>query len=174
MASLTDRLADGENAAFVELFDLCGSRLLNFLQWKLLSQDDARDVLQEVFLVLVRNRKRFRGVENPLAFAFQVARNESVRFIKHAIRSRDKVQLAAAEIFVASEDCPNVAVETAEWITNALSQLDERQREVIVLKVYSGFGFREISQILHTPQGTVATRYRRGLEKLREIIKVET
>jgi len=132
MASLTDRLADGENAAFVELFDLCGSRLLNFLQWKLLSHDDARDVLQEVFLALVRNRKRFRSVENPVAFAYQVARNESVRFIKHAIRSREKIQLAAAEIFIASDDYPNVAAETAEWITNALAQLEERQREVIV------------------------------------------
>ena len=65
----------------------------------------------------------------------------------------------------ASED-PQ-AIETAEWVVASLARLSGGQREVVELKIYGNLTFREISEVTGLPQGTVATRYRSALEKMR-------
>jgi len=76
---LAARLARGEEAAFAELYDACADRLHRYLTVRLGSQDAASDVVQAAFLRAVKSRRRFRNVENPIAYLFQVARNEATR-----------------------------------------------------------------------------------------------
>ncbi len=82
MHDLAARLARGEEAAFAELYDACADRLHHYLAVRLGSRDAAGDVVQATFLRVVKSRKRFRGVENPVAYVFQIARNEAVRWVK--------------------------------------------------------------------------------------------
>ena len=170
MSHLAGRLAQGNSAAFAELYDLCSDRLHHFLVSKRMSQDDASDVLQEVFLRLVRKKGAFRSVESPVAYTFQVARNEANRWISKSIQKREQYQLIAADLFVGFASTDSSSTEWSETLIKALVSLPDDQREVVVLRIDSGFTFREIAAITETPQGTVATRYRRGIEKLREII----
>ena len=170
MSHLANRLAQGDRAAFAELYDLCGDRLHHFLVSKRMSQEDASDVLQEVFLRLVRKKKVFQSVENPIAYTFQVARNEANRWISMSIRKREQYQLLAADLFAEFASNHSRSAEWSETLINALISLPDEQREVVVLRIHSGFAFREIAAITETPQGTVATRYRRGIEKLRELV----
>src|SRR3954451_2569399 len=102
MHDLAARLARGEEAAFAELYDASADRLHHYLTARLGSRDSASDVLQTAFLRAVKSRKRFRGVENPMAFLFQIARNEAVRWAKRR-RMNDR-PLAMDEIFAASGD----------------------------------------------------------------------
>src|SRR3954465_13124661 len=80
MKPLAARLAAGEESAFAELYDACADRLHRYLSWQMDSRDAAADVLQQAFLRAVSSRRKFGKVENPVAYLFQIARNEAVRY----------------------------------------------------------------------------------------------
>jgi RNA polymerase sigma-70 factor (ECF subfamily) len=159
---LAARLARGDEAAFAELYDACADRLHGYLAARLGSRDAASDVLQNAFLRAVKSRRRFRRVENPVAYLFQIARNEAIRW-----REKQQVtaqSLPADELFTDT----NENIDDTEAIAAALKRLDADDRELVELKIYAGLTFREIAAIVDRPPATVATRYRRALESLRE------
>jgi RNA polymerase sigma-70 factor (ECF subfamily) len=161
MKPLADRLASGEEAAFVELYDVCANRLHQYVAMRMGSRDAAADVVQSAYLRAVKSRRRFRGLENPVAYMFQIARNEAARAAKRvAARS-----LPVQEWFDTASD--GVASDDTEVIAMALGRLDANDREIVELKIYGALAFREIAAITGLPQSTVATRYRRALESLR-------
>jgi RNA polymerase sigma-70 factor (ECF subfamily) len=169
MEPLGKRLTAGDPAAFAELYDLCAVRCHHYLVARLESRDAADDVLQEVFVRLVRQRAKLDRVENLLAYVFAVARNESIRFAERRGReARQRQPLAAEDLFLeAQSDNPDVR-DDAEQAVEALRQLPPDGREVVNLKIYGGLTFREIAELLGLPQGTVATRYRTALAQLKD------
>jgi RNA polymerase sigma-70 factor (ECF subfamily) len=164
MQQLAVRLARGDEAAFAELYDATADRLHHYLTARLVSRDAASDVLQTAFLRVVKSRRRFRSVENPVAYLFQIARNEAMRWAKRR-RGNDR-PLLANELFAASEDTFGQQ-DDAEVVVAALGRLAANDRELVELKVFAALTFREIADVTGLPQGTVATRFRRALESLR-------
>ena len=158
------RLARGEEAAFAELYDACADRLHHYLTARLGSRDAASDVLQSAFLRAVKSRRQFRDVENPVAYLFQIARNEAMRWAKRR-RGNDR-PLTADEIFKASGDAFGQQ-DDVEVVATALGRLTVEDRELVELKVFAGLTFREIADVTGLPQGTVATRFRRAIESMR-------
>jgi len=163
---LAVRLARGDESAFAELYDACADSLYAFVAARLGDREAASDVVQAAFLRAVKSRKRFRQVENPAAYLFQIARNE----ISRALAKRGRVvsgSLSPADLYLpAKESSPSV--DDAEAAAVALARLDADTREVVELKLYAGLTFREIAEVTGRPQGSVATRYRRALASLRE------
>jgi RNA polymerase sigma-70 factor (ECF subfamily) len=130
---------------------------------RLHSRDAASDVLQAAFLRLVKSRKKLRGVENPIAYLFQVARNEANRWAKQQ-------QAIERPLEIADEYAANISgtqSDDREVITKALARLSNEDCEIVELKLFAGLTFREIAEVVGAPQATVATRYRRALESLR-------
>ncbi len=167
MGALQARLARGEPAAFAELYDACADRVGHYLLVRLGSRADADDVLQEVFLRLVRTRKKLAKVENLEAYVITIARNEAARWAaRKTRRQRGQTPLRAAELFVWPAG-DNDLREAAEIVAGALQQLDEDLREIVELKTYTGLTFQEISELTGLPRGTVATRYRTAIEQMR-------
>jgi RNA polymerase sigma-70 factor, ECF subfamily len=164
MHELAVRLARGEEAAFAELYDASADRLHHYLTARLGSRDAASDVLQSAFLRVVKSRRHFRRVENPVAYLFQIARNEVVRWAKRR-RGNDR-PLAADEIFASSGDAFEQQ-DDAEVVVAALGRLVGEDRELVELKVFAGLTFREIADVTGLPPGTVATRFRRAIESMR-------
>jgi RNA polymerase sigma-70 factor (ECF subfamily) len=167
LKELAVRLARGDEAAFAELYDACANRLHAYLAARVGSRDAASDVLQTTFLRAVKSRRRFRGVENPIAYLFQIARNEAVRLARN---HRPAIALAnAAEPFAqGTED-----VGDAEAIAAAIAHLEPQDQELVELKIFAGLTFREIAAIVGRPPATVATRYRRAIETLRGALTKE-
>jgi RNA polymerase sigma-70 factor (ECF subfamily) len=162
---LAERLARGEEAAFAELYDACADRLHHYVASRLGSREGAADVVQNAFLRAVKSRRRFRGVENPVAYMFQIARNETARAAKRGGPRGNQVH-PADELFATSDGIAEQR-DDADAIAAALQRLGADDRELIELKIFSGLTFREIAELTALPQGTVATRYRRALESLR-------
>jgi RNA polymerase sigma-70 factor (ECF subfamily) len=159
------RLARGEDSAFAELYDACADRLFRFAALRLGSQQAAADVVQAAFLRAVRSRKRFRDVDNPTGYLFQIARNEIARALARQSRRRD----SGAESLDVDQALAKQAGawDEDEMVREALLRLDADDREIVELKVFGGLTFAEIGQALARPAATVATRYRRALESLR-------
>jgi RNA polymerase sigma-70 factor (ECF subfamily) len=168
MRTLADRLARGDDSAFAELYDACADRLYRFAAARLGSADAAADVVQTAFMRAVKSRRKFRRVENPIAYMFQIVRNEVIRA---ASAPGWKAEHASAERLAASAD--DGAADDAEALATALRRLDEDDREIVELKSYSGLTFAEIAELTQRPPGTIATRYRRALESLRSWLAKE-
>jgi len=164
MKPLSDRLARGEESAFVELVDACADRLHGFLLSRLGSRELAAEALQATLLRAVKSRRRFAKVENPQAYVFQIARNEATRLgTKTTWWRKQHTQVKLSELV---DQTPDHSQE-AELAAIALEQLTADDRELVELKIFAGLTFREIAEVTDQPQGTVATKYRRALESLR-------
>ena len=152
----------GDEAAFAELYDACADRLFGFLVRRLGCMHQAADVMQATFLRAVEHRKHFAKTENPVAYLFQIARNEAVRYqTRNSSKRRGHVSIdrpIAARVAASDE---------AELINAALDRLESDDREIVELKIHAGLTFEEIGQVMRRPAATVATRYRRALESLR-------
>lgn len=165
MDNLSQRLASGEPAAYAELYDACADRLFHWLSMHLRSASDAEDVVQETFARLARSRHALRNVENPISYVFTIARNEVARYRTRRRRREE----AYRESALARSGYGNeaAAAEARDAVQFALARLPEEQREIVELKAFGGLTLREIAETTGLPPGTVATRYRAGLERLR-------
>ncbi|WP_165249688.1 RNA polymerase sigma factor [Paludisphaera soli] len=173
MDELSERLASGDPEAFGELYAALADRLHHYLVSRLGASADADDVLQETFLRLARNRGRMREVDDLTAFAFTVARNEANRWLDARRRRGEALAATARDLFAEASSDELGARETAESVALGLAGLEADDREVVVLKIFTGLTFREIGAILGRPLGTVATRYRSALDRLRTLMAGE-
>ncbi len=150
-----------------ELFDRYGEKMYHYLALRLGSVQDAQDVLQETFCRLARYSIRWAFVRDPKAFVFTALRNEANRFLagRAKLRVRGVSDPAEWDRFASVIDQP--ADIPAADLARALAGLPDEQREVIVLKVFQDFSFKEIASVCGLSINTAASRYRYGIEKLR-------
>ena len=152
-----------------ELYGRHGENLYRYLVFRLGSAEDAEDVLQETFCRFARYTVRWRFVRDPQAFVFRVARNEVNRFLKRKLgrRVEEKMILSGAAggfsaAFIAPED------QSLAALLRSADNLPAEQKEVVFLKVFDGMTFKEIGSVCGVSSNTAASRYRYGIEKLRE------
>jgi RNA polymerase sigma-70 factor (ECF subfamily) len=154
-----------------ELYDRYGEKMYRYLVLRLGSPEDAEDVLQEAFCRLARYSVRRALVRNPRAFAFRVLRNEANRHLAKRIRRRAEEASDPGErdSLASVIEGPDEARPAA--LARALGGLPDEQRDVIILKVFEGFSFKEIAAVCEVPANTAASRYRYGIEKLRSLLE---
>jgi RNA polymerase sigma-70 factor (ECF subfamily) len=142
--------------------------LLNFTR----HEADTRDLLQELFVKLARRPELLEGVRDERAFLLRLAHNLALDLIRRrGTREKYHGQLAGepAPIFTpASEPDENAF---REGLSAALGDLPAEQRAVVHLKLWEGLTFEHISELLGIPLNTAASRYRYGLDKLRERLR---
>ena len=159
MQPLRERLATGEQAAFVELYEQFGDRLYRFVLSRTGNEELTADVIQETFARLIRYHRRFRKVENLEAWVIRVARNEISRLVDKQPAHQPLEQPVAAAID------PD-ELEGREWISHLLDGIEWPNDEIIQLKVFAGLTFREIAELVGMSPSTVATNYRRTMYRL--------
>ncbi|MDB5389247.1 MAG: sigW 13 [Planctomycetaceae bacterium] len=167
MQTLGERLAQGEQAAFAELYDACADRLQHYLTLRLGSREDADDVVQSTFVRLAQSRRRLMGIENLIAYVFKIARNESADWLRRKGRESLFLSETGSELLFQNVQDDQSVHELIETAMAALAKLTTEQREIVELKIYGKFTFHEIAEIVGVPQGTAATRYRTALERMK-------
>jgi RNA polymerase sigma-70 factor (ECF subfamily) len=132
------------------------------------SRADADDVLQETFARLAAAPDKLARVQNLTAYVFTVARNEAARLqARNAREHRRRAALDAADLYCEASGDDPAAREAAEALFSALARLSDAEREVVELKTYGELTLQEIADVTGAPLGTVATRYRAALARLR-------
>jgi RNA polymerase sigma-70 factor (ECF subfamily) len=164
-SNLMDRLAAGEQAALGEFYDRYAG-LVNALALRILRDGaDAEDIVQEVFLQAWRQAARFdtaRGT--PEAWLCTIARSRALdRLRKRASRREDSD--AAAPVATAAP-----RNEEALAVRKALAGLNDDQRRALELAYYEGLTQTEIAARLEEPLGTVKTRMRTAMIRMREVL----
>lgn len=174
MKPLAERLSEGDGDAFQSLYDLCSTRLFRFLVSKTGSSDLAADVLQETFLRAVRFRERLREVKSPEAWMFTIARREADRLMTRSNRTRHDELVDGVVARTQPKPAEQSRLDDRDELECALAGLTTVEREILELHFYGGLTFREVAEITETPPGTIATRYRTVIAKLRTRLEVES
>jgi RNA polymerase sigma-70 factor (ECF subfamily) len=144
--------------------------LLNFTR----DQQDTRDLLQEVFFKLSRQPELLRGVREERAFLIRLAHNAAIDLMRRR-GTRQKyqhefgVETEQTTAFAPTSDPDEQAFRSA--LAQALGELPPDQRAVVHLKLWEGLTFEAIAGVLEIPLNTAASRYRYGLDKLRERLR---
>jgi RNA polymerase sigma-70 factor (ECF subfamily) len=159
-------LAEGQEAAFVELYDQFADRLYAVAVAVTGSTADAEDAVHDTFLAVWQSRRALARVDNLATYLFASLRRAAVRVVKRRRRLR-RAAIDAARTASAVAVSPG----TNDDLDRAVRKLPDAQREVIALKIDGGLTFAEIAAVLGISANTAASRYRLGLKRIREAWK---
>ncbi|MBN9155147.1 MAG: ECF RNA polymerase sigma factor SigK [Microbacterium sp.] len=165
------RVADGDRAAFAELYDTLSSRVFGLILRVLVDRSQSEEVLQEVFLELWQSASRFapnRGQGR--TWVLTIAHRRAVDRVRASQASTDRdVRAGFRDLGVAFDSVAEEVAsrDDATRVTKALAVLPDVQREAVVLAYYGGYSQSEIAALTGSPLGTVKTRMRDGLTRLR-------
>jgi len=153
-----------------EVFARCQSELMGLLYHMVGNTEDARDAYQDTFVKCWRNRDQVPSVQNLKAWIFRIALNTG-RDMRQTAWRRHRRDLPDDGFDLAGHSSsPEAAVERTEQMTlirTAVSQLRSEEKEVFLLRQNAEMTYEEIAEALGIPSGTVKTRMRLALAKLR-------
>ena len=177
-ARLVELIADGSSQALSDLYDQYSSLLLALARRVLGSQEEAEDVLQEVFVQVWRQAHRYDAKRSSVStWLSLITRSRSI----DRLRSRnvqDKTAQAAHEENPQTDASPEGATNVLDRerrlrLRTELAELPEEQRQVLELAFYKGMTQSEISSSTGIPLGTVKTRTLLAMRKLRKALGAE-
>lgn len=170
---LLQAIAAGDEQALGRLYDRYSRILFGLLMRILNNRAEAEDVLQETLLQVWRRAADFDPARGkPFTWLVTLTRSRAIdRLRQRAARDR----LAETASTLVPDEASDAVTDTLhaeqrELVTRALAQLPEEQRQALYLGYYEGLTQSEIAVKLATPLGTVKTRMRSGMMKLRELL----
>ena len=161
----------GDVDAYNSLVSRWEKRIYTYLVRAVGDREDALDLPQNTFLKAYRGLSRLEDVERFPQWLFRIAHNESI-----SMHRRNRMQFDYDEepettpTAPASRGVLDRGSELKLAVEQALDQLTPEQREAVVLKVYQGFKFDEIANIVGCPASTIKSRVYSGMEALKGLL----
>jgi len=175
LISLVEQVAAGDQAALATLYDTTNRLVYGLILRVLGDISSAEEVLLDVYTQVWRQAASYdTGRGTPLAWLTTIARSRAIDRLRSGWQDQQRKEsletLGDAPAATASPEEMTVASERQRLVRAALDALSPEQREVIELAYYSGLSHSEIAEKLNQPLGTVKTRTRLGMMKLREAL----
>ena len=152
----------GDVEAYNLLVSRWEKRVFNYLLRLVGNREDAMDLSQDVFLKAYQNLPRLDAIEKFSSWLFRIAHNEAFSLLR---KRRPESELPFEQ--GSSETGRLLPMELSLAVESALKRLSEDQREAVLLKVYQGFKFDEMAEILECPVSTVKSRLYTALDLLK-------
>jgi RNA polymerase sigma-70 factor (ECF subfamily) len=175
LISVVQKIAQGDQAALASLYDSTNRLAYGLILRVLGDASSAEEVLLDVYTQIWRQAANYdisRGA--PMAWLMTIARSRAIDRLRSGWQDRQRKEpldaLNDRETEAASPEEATVASERQKFVRTALGTLSPEQREVIELAYYGGLSHSEIAVKLNQPLGTVKTRTRLGMTKLREAL----
>lgn len=144
---------------FDEIFEMYFSRIYNKILGMVKNKEDAEDIVQDVFLTVYKNLKKFRNDSGIYTWVYRIAINKTYDFFR-----RKKETFELNEEVLSIKD--NEDVTTKIVLEEKLQLISEREREIILMKDIYGYKFREIGKIKDMKLSTVKSIYYKGLKEM--------
>jgi RNA polymerase sigma-70 factor (ECF subfamily) len=141
-------------------------RVFNYLLRLVGHREDALDLSQDVFLKAYQNLRKLEDATKFPGWLFRIAHNEAYSLLR---KNRPEGELAA-EPRTGEASSRMFPVELSLAVQSALGRLSDDQREAVLLKVYQGFKFEEMAEILACPVSTVKSRLYTALDLLKQTL----
>lgn len=164
------QIAQGQEDAFNVLYDRYNVLLYSYLCRLMQNEIAAQDILQDVFVTIWRDSRRFRSEASPKSWIFRIAHHQAVSWIR---RQKRAVQWDVHDVWDGNKYLEEQALEwqAAEELYLALNELSAEQRAVVELTYSYEMSQQEIAMVLGCPVGTVKSRMNMALNRLGGILK---
>jgi RNA polymerase sigma-70 factor (ECF subfamily) len=174
--ALLARVAGGDQDAFGALYDEISPRVFGLIRRLLVDYSQSEEVTQEVFLEIWQSASRYEPSKGGAStWILTMAHRRAVDRIRASQSSRDRDVKIGIRDYVAEYDNVSETVEVSiehERVKEAMTQLTELQRQAVTLAYYGGYSHSEVAKLLSVPIGTVKTRLRDGMIRLRDELGV--
>ena len=165
------RVAQGDQRAFSELYDVIAPRMLGLVRHVLKDHAQSEEVVQEVLLEVWQTAPRFDPNKGKaVTWMLTMAHRRAIDRVRSAQSSRDRdTRIGIRDLdreFDSVAESVEIRIEH-DRVEKALSRLSELQRQAVELAYYGGYSHSEVSEMLNIPMGTVKTRLRDGMMRLR-------
>lgn len=181
---LMEAYREGNARAFECLLRRHQRPVFNFILRHVGVESVAEEMLQEVFLRIIKGTASYQRTAKFTTWLYTIARNLCVdqsRRAKHRHTvsldqpvGRGESQTRLSDLVPSDDpsvDRQAIGQELKQRLEHAIAQLSEDQREVFLMREYSGLPFKEIAEIMDCPENTVKSRMRYALERLRESLQ---
>ena len=169
----TNRETETRSGELLEtLFHDARGELLGTLYYLIGNMEDAKDALQETFLKCWRKQDQLDSIENLKAWVFRIALNTG-RDIRKTAWKRRRQSLAEDAIMFSTSENPEadlVRNEQIDQLSQAIIRLRPKEQEVFLLRQNGGLTYEQIAEATGLPLGTVKTRMRAAISRLRETV----
>jgi RNA polymerase sigma-70 factor (ECF subfamily) len=174
---LLTQVAKGSEAAFQQLYDVVAGPVFGVVRKVLRDVAQSEEVTQEVLLELWRTAPRYRQEQgSALGWTLTLAHRRAVDRVRSAQARTDRERRVGAMSAEREFDEVSETVITHlehEQVRRCLDSLTDLQREAVTLAYYGGHTYPEVAELLGAPLGTVKTRLRDGLIRLRDCMGVD-
>lgn len=178
LTSAMDRHAEGDHAAFGELYDLLAPRLLAYFSRHLQGREHAEDLVQHTLLNMHRARAHFVRGSDVVPWAFAIGRRLLIdtqrRQKNEVLFENEEESRQALDSRVERGERPDelvAAQQLAERLQHEISRLSEPQRAAYALVRQDGLSIAEAAKVLGTTTGAVKLRAHRAYEALRAVLR---
>jgi RNA polymerase sigma-70 factor (ECF subfamily) len=171
---LLKRAGDGDQAAFLEIYERHRLPVFRFAYRLLGSVEAAEDVTHDCFLSLIRNSANFDSTRASLrTYLLAAARNLSMKQFRNAGREASLEELVEEPAYPAQQQPLNVVLdeELANQVRKAVMSLPALQREALVLFEYEELSLSEIAEITQSDVGAVKGRLFRARDGLKRMLR---
>ncbi|WP_431783597.1 sigma-70 family RNA polymerase sigma factor [Streptomyces chumphonensis] len=176
LQELMGAVARGDSDAFAGVYDRVAGPVLGLVRSVLRDPAQAEEVTQEVLVEVWRRAAHFQPEKgSAMAWIMTMAHRRAVDRVRSAQAATDREEKAALLARTPAFDEVTEQVEARlerEQVRRCLRTLTERQRESVTLAYYRGLTYREVAELLALPLGTVKTRLRDGLIRMRDCLGV--
>jgi RNA polymerase sigma-70 factor (ECF subfamily) len=175
LGDLLTHVARGDQAAFEQVYDEVSGPVYGLALRIVRDPAQSEEVAQEVLVDVWRTASRYEpGRGSAMSWVMMLAHRRAVDRVRSAQAAAEREQRAGREAGPAYDEvAENVQVNLErEQVRRCLSTLTETQRESITLAYYAGYTYREVGELLKVPLGTIKTRMRDGLIRLRDCLGV--
>ena len=176
LQELLGQVARGDQEAFARVYDLVSGPVLGLVRSVLRDPAQSEEVTQEVLLEVWRSAPRYQASRGSgTTCVLTLAHRRAVDRVRSAQASSDREHRAALLDRTPAFDEVTEQVESRlerEQVRRCLRTLTELQRQSVTLAYYQGLAYREVAELLSVPLGTVKTRLRDGLIRLRDCLGV--
>ena len=171
-ADIETRFASDDPAVLRAAFDACGGAIYGYGRRLLPSNEDAEDLVQQVFVAAWRQRHRYDPTRaSLLTWLLGIARNKVIDRLRSLQRERERTA-AARQPGTSIDDTARTADRLL--VAEALGWLRPEQQQVLELAFYDDLTHQQIADKLGMPLGTVKSHVRRGLQRLRRFLDPPT
>lgn len=178
---MVERVLAGDDTAFRGLVEKYQERLYQMAYGVLRNREDARDVTQDAFIKAYRSLSSFRRESSFYTWLYRIGMNLSIDLtrkrkrreaggLREDVATRDD-EGAIHEIH--HQDSPRRVIERRQLydqIMDAMDQLPEDQKQVILLRELEGMSYREIAEVMDVAEGTIMSRLYYARKKLQQLL----